>query len=210
VGDLVPNGYIDIADVQFVAGRWNLAMGASGYDSRADLNANNRIDIADVQDEASRFGTDCNDWPLARAQAGDPRVRLSALPINVAAGDVFTVAVSAGSVRNLGAFEFALALDPAHAVVEAVTVAGWPASSGRAFYALQASDSTGNLRFAAYSLGGQPGGASGQGQLAVVRLRALATGAPAVTLANAQLVDVHGQPAARAGGVFLPVVSTSE
>ena len=108
---------------------------------------------------------------------------------------------------NLGGFQFDLAYDPADLSVDEITLGELPASSGRAFYIIGPQEVSSGLRYAVFSLGDAPAGASGAGALAWIRLtpkRDLA--ALPLTLEDAMLVQPNGAGALPLRTLYLPVV----
>jgi hypothetical protein len=101
-------------------------------------------------------------------------------------------------VNDLGSFEFTLPFSPSKLEVLNVAIDGYPSSSGRQFYPIgpQIDLVRGTLNFAAYSMGASPIGASGNGRLATITLRATNPGSLNFALDAAQASDRAGIPQA--------------
>jgi hypothetical protein len=203
-GDYVLDGYIRIDDVQYTAFRWNTEPPNPLYETRIDRNGNARIDISDIQEVAARFGTDCNQASRPRQEPSAP-LTLDPLKLPLAAGVPVTLAVRTAGAHNLGGFQFNLAYDPADLSFEEITLGELPVSTGRAFYIIGPQVVSSGLRYAVFSLGDAPAGASGAGALAWVRLtpkRDLA--ALPLTLDDALLVQPSGATALLWRALYLP------
>ena len=114
----------------------------------------------------------------------------------VLAGQLFTVTVAISNVSDLGAFDFNIGYSPSVVTVVTATLTGFPASTGRQVYetgpdidAVQ-----GTLALGAYSLESTPLGPSGDGALAVITLRAQASGPTGLMLLTANVSDHAANP----------------
>lgn len=198
LGDFDNDGDVDIVDVQSIAYRWNRQCGEPLYDELYDLDNDCDVDILDVQQVAYRWGTTCGvgDVRAFISEAVDQAVELAVQPVSqtVTAGEVFTAGVVISDVVDLGAFECSLAYDPEVVEVMAVSLGSFPGSTGRAMTTIGPiiDAGAGEVTFGAYSLGSTPPGASGTGQLAVLTLRALATGQSDLSYTSVQVADVAG------------------
>lgn len=200
LGDFNGNGVIDIVDVQRVAYRWNTNPGDSLYDPLYDLDGNGHINIVDVQIVAGRWNTKCS--VLLRAQTpavvASQSVTLSLQPLSqtMLAGQLFTVTVAISNVSDLGAFDISLGYSTSVVTVVSATLAGFPSSTGRQVYQTGPNIDAvnGTLALGAYSLGTTPAGPSGDGALAVVTLRAQASGQTDLTLLTGNVSDRTGNP----------------
>ncbi|MBK8833337.1 MAG: hypothetical protein IPO29_00285 [Anaerolineae bacterium] len=200
----VPNGYIQVDDVQMIAYRWSAQFGDPLYETWFDLNSENGVDIADVQTIAGRWNTDCNQWALPRAPQTAGLNALS-LVVEGGPGGPVTATIFAQDVFNLGAFQLGLTY-PAGLSVASVDLGAFVTQSGRSFFPLTEDDHAGALSVAAYSMGAAPAGPSGTGPIA--RVVFASTGAAgSLALTEGALSDITGQaitgPVAR---VYLPVV----
>jgi hypothetical protein len=52
----VPDGVVDIFDLQAVANHWNTVVGDPGYEAQYDINKDNAINVIDLQLVANAFG----------------------------------------------------------------------------------------------------------------------------------------------------------
>lgn len=61
LGDVDPNGMVDVQDIQSIAEHWNSLTGVpgSGYDARYDLDHDQDVDAVDIQLAASQWGQSC-------------------------------------------------------------------------------------------------------------------------------------------------------
>ena len=190
--------------MQYAAFRWNTEPPNPLYETRIDRNSDARIDISDIQEVAARFGTDCNQASRPRQEPSAP-LTLDPLALPLAAGVPVTLAVRTSGAMNLGGFQFDLAYDPADLSIDEITLGELPVSTGRAFYIIGPQAVSSGLRYAVFSLGDAPAGASGAGALAWVRLtpkRDLA--ALPLTLEDAMLVQPSSMPALTARTLYLP------
>jgi hypothetical protein len=110
----------------------------------------------------------------------------------VAIGSTFTVTVMIEDALNLGAFQFDLHYSPASVQIEAITLGGFLASSGRtaAPAGPRIDNSTGFASFAGFSFATPPG-PNGSGTLALVRLRAVGAGTSPLDLQKVQVLDTQ-------------------
>lgn len=195
-----PDGYIRIDDVQTIAFHWNTELGQPGYDPRFDLNHNDHVEILDVQTVANRWNRDCNSTrPMTHPDRPASTPASVQLRLPVGQSVPFTAEVRVNGVVNLGAFELGLSYDPAELSIDAVTLASWPESSGRAFTAIPVSVDVGLGRasFGSFSLGDAPAGVDGSGTLAYVRISPI-SGTTSLDLFDAAVTDI--------GGAGLPLV----
>ena len=198
------DGYIQINDVQYAAFRWNTEPPNPLYETRIDRNGDARIDISDIQEVAARFGTDCNQASRARQEVSAP-LTLDSPALPLAAGVPVTLAVRTAGALNLGGFQFDLAYDLADLSIDEIALGELPVSSGRAFYIIGPQAVSSGIRYAVFSLGDAPAGASGAGTLAWVRLtpKRDLTALP-LALEDALLVQPSGATAQTARTVYLP------
>ena len=61
LGDVDPNGMVDVQDIQSIAEHWNSFAGVpgGGYDARYDLDNDQDVDAVDIQLAASQWGQSC-------------------------------------------------------------------------------------------------------------------------------------------------------
>lgn len=107
-----------------------------------------------------------------------------------------TISVAVSNVTNLGAFSFDLGFNPLNVSVEAISLGGFPNSSGRAFIASgQAISNVAGTASAGYfSLGSAPPGPTGSGAIVNIRLLPKLAGAVPFVLSAAQMASVDGEP----------------
>lgn len=229
LGDFDDDGDVDILDVQRIAYRWNTHTGNPLYEPMYDLDQDGDIDILDVQQVAYRWGTRCGGTAGAAAMERSGILQTADLwiqPVSrtVTMGQVFTMGIAITNAVDLGAFEFTLEYNPTVVEVLTVTLGAFPSSTGRTFTPAGTviNPTAGTVTFGAYSMGTSPTGASGNGVLAVLTLRALAEGESNLTFRSAQVGDRAGNPqmiGALNGGriqvapgwkVYLPLVVRSQ
>jgi hypothetical protein len=205
--DVVPDCRVDVADIMQVASRWRLNAAnpdpdndptTPNYEPRFDLDGDGDIDIVDIMRVAAHWGETCGGAAAslspspdrAKASTQNPTVRLVPADSTVATGNTFTVTVMIDEAANLGAFQFDLHYSPASVQVEAVTLGGFLASTGRtaASAGPKVDNGTGFASFAGFSFGTQAG-PNGSGTLALVRLRAVGAGTSPLDLDKVQVLD---------------------
>jgi hypothetical protein len=198
LGDFDGDGDVDISDIQKIAYRWNAQTGEALYALQYDLDGNGRIDIGDIQKVAYRWNTVCGTGTQGVCAPGitaEPAA-LSLQPEvqEIQVSETFTVGVLISDVVDLGAYEFTLGYDAEVLEVSEVTLGTLPESTGRDFIAVgpEISPTLGTVSFGAYSQGSTPAGAFGDGQLAVLTLRALAAGTSPLTFDSAQITNIAG------------------
>ncbi len=204
-GDFNGDNKVDIFDLQRAAGHWNCRTGDACYDAQFDTEPDGDVDVFDLQRFAAAWGTSCT--AAAGQASGQAPSRpahvesltassLSLLPANrrIAPGAVFTQTVRLQDATNLGAFQAMLAYDRAVVQVEAVTIGPLLASTGRTAVPVGPTidNAAGKVTLGAFTFGDQPG-ASGAGDLAYIRFRALANGQTALTFQEAGLSDPQGE-----------------
>ena len=197
-GDFDGDGDVDILDVQRVAYRWNSHTGDALYDVLYDVDKDGDIDIVDIQSVAYHWGTRCSGSASVPASLTETLANAS-LGIDpqdgtVTAGQVITRSVVITNAEDLGAFEFTLGYNPQLLEVQSVTLGTFPGSSGRTFSTLGPviDGSNGKVSFGAYSVGNTPNGASGNGVLAIVILKALASGSATLSFDAGQVSNRMG------------------
>jgi hypothetical protein len=200
LGDFDRDGDVDVADIMQVASRWRCQCGDACYASRYDLDGDCDIDIVDIMRVAAHWGDTCGGTAAsaapspgrAKASTQNPAVRLEPANSTVAAGSTFTVTVMIDEAVDLGAFQFDLRYTPSILQVEAVTLGGFLASTGRtaASAGPRIDNGTGLASFAGFSFGTQPG-PNGSGALALVRLRAVVAGTSLLDLDKVQVLDTQ-------------------
>jgi hypothetical protein len=193
---------VDIVDIMRVASRWGCRLGDACYDPQYDLDGDGDIDIVDIMKVAAHWGETCGgtaarmspspDRSKAEVSSQNPTVRLDPADSTVAAGSTFTVTVMIDQAADLGAFQFNLHYIPSTVQVEAITLGGFLASTGRtaAPAGPKIDNSTGFASFAGFSFGTQPG-PNGSGALALVRFRAVGPGTSPLDLQNVQVLDTQ-------------------
>jgi len=207
--DVVPDCQVDVVDIQAVASRWRLNAAnpdpdnnptTPNYEIRFDLDGDGDVDIVDIMRVAARWGDTCGGGAASvapspgrsgvEASTQNPTVRLGPADSTVAVGSTFTVTVMIDEAVDLGAFQFDLRYSPASVQVEAVTLGGFLASTGRtaASAGPQIDNGTGFASFAGFSFGTQAG-PNGSGTLALVRLRAVGAGTSPLDLDKVQVID---------------------
>jgi hypothetical protein len=198
--DMDNDGDVDVADIMQVASRWRCKCGDACYDSRYDLDGDCDIDIVDIMKVAAHWGETCGGAAgspspspgRSEASTQNPTVRLEPANSTVAIGSTFTVTVMIDEAVDLGAFQFDLRYIPASVQVEAITLGGFLASSGRtaASAGPRIDNVTGFASFAGFSFGTPPG-PNGSGALALVRLRAVGAGSSLLDLDKVQVLDTQ-------------------
>jgi RHS repeat-associated protein/uncharacterized repeat protein (TIGR01451 family) len=209
IGEIIPcydfdhSGQVDVADIMQVATRWRCKCGNACYDSLYDIDGDCDIDIVDIMKVAARWGDSCGGAAASvapspgrtKVSTQNPTVRLDPGDSTVAVGSTFTVTVMIDQAADLGAFQFDLRYAPLSVQVEAVTLGGFLASSGRtaAPAGPKIDNSTGFASFAGFSFGTQSG-PNGSGALALVRLRAVEAGISLLDLDKVQVLDTQVNP----------------
>jgi len=203
LGDLDSDGDVDVADIMQVASRWRCKCPDTCYDSRYDIDGDCDIDIVDIMKVAAHWGDTCGGTAASvvpspgrsKASTQNPTVRLAPADSTVATGSTFTVTVMIDGAVDLGAFQFDLRYSPGSVQVEAITLGGFLASTGRAAASAgpKIENGTGFASFAGFSFGTQPG-PNGSGALALVRLRAVGTGTSPLDLDKVQVLDTQVNP----------------
>lgn len=202
-GDFDGDGDVDILDLQLAASYWNCRAGTTCYDSRFDTEPDGDIDVYDLQRFAAAWGTICgavqSPGPAAlvdlMTNTTNVGLRLSPPSLSSRPDDVFTLTVRAENATNLGAFQTDVAYDPTVVQVEGVAIGPFLGATGRAVTPLNPfiDQASGRITLGALSMGSQPG-ASGQGDLAYIRLRAQAAGRTAPSLQQTAASDPQGNP----------------
>lgn len=203
-GDFDGDNDVDIFDLQMAASHWNCRTGNSCYDTRFDTEPNGVIDVTDLQRFAAAWGTVCT--VVRGSDAATTLAELAEQPAAVSlhttpptplllAGSVFSQTVFIQDAANVGAFQTDLVYDPAIVRVEAVSIGPFLSSTGRTVTPVGPviDHSAGRVTFGAFTFGSQPG-ASGAGNLAHVRLRALAVGASQLSFQQTTVNDTTGNP----------------
>lgn len=137
---------------------------------------------------------------VSRAQPEQPSIRIVPPNIQVAPGTVFSATVKIESAQNLGGYEFDLVYDPGIIEVTSVTPGPFLKSTGRqlVFLGPVIDSKAGRTGFGAVSFG-RPPGASGDGVLATLQLKARAEGATTLQIEPSGLVyDTAAAPHAPA------------
>ncbi len=222
--DFNRNGTVDMGDLQAIAYRWSKRCGEPLYDPIYDLDGDCYISIVDVQRVANHLGTVCalltrlEPETSSLQRAGTVSIQPSSATVSV--GSTFTVGVVISDAVDLGAFEFSMAYGPSIIEVITATLGSFPGSTGRSVVPTGPviDPGAGTVTFAAYSLGGATPGPTGNGHLAVLSLKALASGASGLHFVSGQVADRTGetQPTAWSDGqvlvmalerrIFLPVL----
>jgi hypothetical protein len=206
--DVVCNCFIDIGDIQAVAGHWRCEPGGC-YEAQYDINSDGRIDIVDIMLVAARWGCGCGDecymagplaaatllpmWAFADAQPA--LVSIEPVTSTVTSGDTFTVSVVISEVVNLGAFQFEMHYHPTVVHAEGAALGPFPGSTGRNVGPVGPTidNDAGALSFGAFSFGKQPG-PDGGGVLAELTLTAQGAGSSALDLRAVQVLYPSGEP----------------
>jgi len=110
-------------------------------------------------------------------------------------GATFTVTIAIQGAVQLGGFQFDLIYDPAVLRADSAVMGAFLASTGRSVAAVgpEINQTTGMLRFGAFSFGSVPG-PGGNGALTQVRFTAVANGATRLNLANVKIVESNLTP----------------
>ena len=232
-GDLNGDCVVDIADIMMVVAAWGLREGQPGWNPALDLDGNGVIDISDIMLVVQQWGETCQDASVIPTQtnfaeshaeglldvAQTPRMSFAPRTSigNLAVGYV-EVQIRASEVENLASFEAAVIFDPARLQLEEVRFSDWLSSTGRQVIPLGPSidNAAGNVSLGAVSIG-NASGVNGDGVLATLRFRVLATGASQLTMSTAKMTDTQGaslNPATEDGNVtildgaaiYLPIV----
>ena len=103
---------------------------------------------------------------------------------------MFTIEVRLANVSELGAFALALSANPQRMELEAIESGELLNTASRTFVRQsEVTAGAGRAHLLGYTLGRLGAGASGDGVLARVRVRALVSGAPALSLTDAMVTD---------------------
>ncbi len=190
------NNEVDINDVQQVAGQWGKTAGQPGFEAKYDVVPNGEIDILDIQKVASAWG-----WPNSR-QAPKVSQAATALSFSIdptqlelAVGETRQIALKVTGAQNLGAFEIKLHYDGALIRVNSVRLTDFLESTGRQTFVLgpEIDNTAGQVRFGAATIGWQPG-VTGNGQIALIEVTALAVGDGALDLHDGRASDPAAVP----------------
>jgi general secretion pathway protein D len=127
-----------------------------------------------------------------KEQAAAVRLRLTPQRLRVAQGETFTLQVQASAARPVSHLPIELSFDPALLVVEGVEPGGFLGASGTA-QVLADSSHRGELTIGASRVGELPA-VSGDGTVATVTFRALATGSARVGFVRTQALDAALRP----------------
>ncbi len=215
VTDCAGNNAVWTEDISLLGGNYGVTLGypdalacldvgpTTNYSVNARPLTDNKVNFEDLMMFAINYNlvSGPQDAPLPVAVATSNRLWLEG-PAEVSAGATFTVQVQAACAGDLQGLSLQLAWN--HAVAEPVSVeAGGLATlqNGVVF-----SSGAGNVDAA---LLGANRGLAGEGVLATVTFRALASGAPNVTLAKVDARDATNQPVELAGVKPAGPVTTS-
>ena len=206
-----------------VASHWRCKCGDECYEDQYDLDGDCDTDIVDIMAVASRWGCRCGDdcyygtGALAISQVErrllmvPAEVRVAPSSSMVASSETFAMTVEIEDAVDLGGFQLALTFDPAVIQADDVTLGDFLGGTGRSVSALgpEIDNAAGRATFGGFSFGDRAG-ASGDGTLATITLRAQGSSSTQLELDDVQLVDTRGQPlevtaegAAIVGGSFL-------
>jgi hypothetical protein len=144
---------------------------------------------------AVTFAGTAADWhPAPAAAQSDPSVRAEPEWNPVALDDEFDVFIFIEGAEDLAAFQFTLEYDDAYLEYMGVDIGPFLGTSGREVITLGPDVVPGSVTFAALLLpaGSQPG-ASGAGDLAVVRFKAIALGETTLDLTEVLLETSAGE-----------------
>lgn len=150
----------------------------------------------------------------ASAAGGAPNaasISLTPNPLTIAVNNTGSVNVQISNAQNLGAFEFIIAFDPAvvNAVANGVTLG--PMLTGSSTYSANLlgpliNNTTGTVRFAAYTLG-TGNGPNGSGILASVQFKGMQAGTSSLNFSKVRITDraavVDGGAAAINGSIIV-------
>ncbi len=126
----------------------------------------------------------------ASAAFGIPVVAVQPSPVNVTAGEVFSLDVAISGVTDLYAFQFDLGFDPTKLQSLSVMEGPFLGGGGVTFFIPGTADNTlGSVEATFDSLIGAINGVDGGGVLASFSFRALAAGQSTVTPGNITLLD---------------------
>ena len=131
---------------------------------------------------------------VASAAGSDPTaasISLAPNPLTLNVNSTGSVNVQISNAQNLGAFEFIIAFDPA--VVNAMGVTLGPMLSSSTTYTANLlgpliNNTTGTVRFAAYTLG-TGAGPNGSGVLASVQFKGLQAGTSSLNFSKVRITD---------------------
>ena len=156
--------------------------------------ANPRVLLSSLRQE--RFAEDAGQGggaaKPANRQAAAVRLRLTPQRLRVAQGERFTMQVQASAARPVSHLPIELSFDPALLVVEGVEPGGFLGAAGTA-QVLADSSHRGELTIGASRVGELPA-VSGDGTVATVTFRALATGTARVGFGPTQALDAALRP----------------
>jgi hypothetical protein len=118
------------------------------------------------------------------------------VPSAPAVGQTFTIAVRVEGAANLGAYQLSPTYDTALLELVSMQDGGFLASTGRPPSCNTEGAPGGQATFYCLTIGSQPAGPSGDGDLALLEFRALQPGATQITLerASATMPDATGLP----------------
>lgn len=190
------NNVVDIFDVQQVAGRWGARAGQPGFDVKYDVVPSGEIDIFDIQKVASVWG-----WPNNRQapkvnEATSPLIfSMDPAELELTVGETRQIALRVTDAQDLGAFEIELNFNPALIRVNSIALTDFLESTGRQAIALgpEIDNSAGKVRFGAATIGTQPG-VSGDAQIVLVEVTALAVGDGELDLHNGRAGNPAAEP----------------
>lgn len=210
-GDFNSDGDVSVFDLVQIIPKWRCCVGAACYSPTYDVNllargeycasvADGCIDLVDIQTVAGMWHRGCPGTPGA---IGPPPLVNPSLKVSPPSGianrvvdDTLSVSVVINQATNFGGYEIGLTFDPTVVTAQSVVTGSFPASTGRAVYALpaQIDNGTGVVHFGACSTG-LMNGASGSGVLARVVFTVLRCDATtALGLIDAKVTTVDGWP----------------
>ncbi|MBP6016336.1 MAG: hypothetical protein KA586_06415 [Candidatus Promineofilum sp.] len=190
------NNVVDIFDVQQVAGRWGATAGQPGFDVKYDVVPSGEIDIFDIQKVASVWGWPNNRQAPKMNEATSPLIfSMDPSELELTVGETRQIALKVTDAQDLGAFEIELNYNPDLIRVDSIALTDFLESTGRQVIALgpEIDNSSGKVRFGAATIGTQPG-VSGDAQIVLVEVTALAVGDGELDLHNGRAGNPAAEP----------------
>jgi len=200
--DLDCDGDIDTEDVRRIALLWNTQVGDALYNLEYDFNYDDKINLLDVRKVAQYWGQTAPFSspaapPLATLIPTSAGAEAAIVKINppdqgIAVGATSIISIEIEDVSNLGAIEFTLRYNPSIIEIQADSVEiGDFLPKNRLFPLGPRFKNVDGLREFTYGLsllGNEPG-PSGNGTLARITVKGLASGTTMLNLRDVQVVD---------------------
>jgi len=197
--DLDCDGDVDTEDVRRIALHWNTQIGEDLYNSQYDFNSDNKVNLLDVRKVAQYWGqTAPFNAPAAPAikslNSGTDTAIVNINPSTqeIAINTQATFTIEVKRVVNLGAIEFTLRYNPSVIEIQTddIQIAEFLPKNRLLPLGPKFKDVNGfrELTYGLSLLGNEPG-PSGDGVLAQITAKNIATGTTVLDLRNVQIVD---------------------